>query len=341
MSSMKHQNWIAAGAIAAMVAAAPALKAQDSTSTTTGSMSTGMSSPAGTIDYTVLANRTFDYLDLTQAKASGLSDNQVATVAKIAEETGQPFHSIRADLMRGESFSMLATKYNLDLADLYNVDDEKTKIDNYKAAYETTGTFALKNMAGGTMGGNMSSSTDMTSGSMSSSSSTSNTGTMTPAASGDVVDVAMATPQLSTLVKAIQAAGLVDTLKGAGPFTIFAPSNRAFARVPKAQLDALMADPTALKNLLTYHVISGQKVDAATAMSMTSPTSPPTVQGGTLNVTTSNGRVMINNATVTKADIPASNGIIHIINRVLMPPAAGTGTTGAGAGTGTTGTTGQ
>ena len=330
MSSMKHQNWIAVGAIAAMMAAAPALKAQDSTSTTTGSMSTGMSSPAGTIDYTVLANRTFDYLDLTQAKASGLSDNQVATVAKIAEETGQPFHSVRGDLMRGESFPTLATMYNLNLADLYNVDDEKAKIDAYKSAYETTGTFAMKNMAGGMTGGNMSSSTDTTSGSMSSSSSTSSTtSTTAPVAAGDVVDVAMATPQLSTLVKAIQAAGLVDTLKGAGPFTIFAPSNRAFARVPKAQMDALMADPTALKNLLTYHVISGQKVDAATAMSMTSPTSPPTVQGGTLNVTTSNGRVMINDATVVKADIPASNGIIHIINRVLTPPAAATtGTTG-------------
>ena len=82
-----------------------------------------------------------------------------------------------------------------------------------------------------------------------------------------------------------------------------------------------MADPTALKNLLTYHVIAGQKIDAATAMSMTSPTSPPTVEGGTLNVVTSGGKVHINDATVTQADIPASNGIIHIIDRVLMPPA--------------------
>ncbi|MBV9852189.1 MAG: fasciclin domain-containing protein [Armatimonadetes bacterium] len=146
----------------------------------------------------------------------------------------------------------------------------------------------------------------------------------TPAATGDIVDVATATPQLSTLVKALQAAGLTDTLKGAGPFTVFAPSNRAFARLPQAQRDALMADPAALKNVLTYHVISGQKVDAAAAMAMTSPTSPPTVQGETLNVTTRNGRVMVNDATVVRPDIQASNGIIHIINRVLMPPARGT-----------------
>ena len=132
----------------------------------------------------------------------------------------------------------------------------------------------------------------------------------------------MATPRLSTLVGALQAAGLVDALKGAGPFTLFAPTNRAFALIPKAQRDALMADPAALKSLLSYHVIAGQKIDAAAAMSMTSPTSPPTVEGGTLNVTTRNGRVMVNNATVVRADIQASNGIIHIIDRVLMPPAA-------------------
>ncbi|MBV9848777.1 MAG: fasciclin domain-containing protein [Armatimonadetes bacterium] len=147
-------------------------------------------------------------------------------------------------------------------------------------------------------------------------------------AQGGVVDVAMATPQLSMLVKALQAAGLVDTLKGTGPFTVFAPTNRAFARLPRAQRDALMADPAALKNILTYHVIAGAKVDAATAMAMTSPTSPPTVQGGTLNVVTRNGRVMINDATVIRPDIPASNGIIHIIDRVLMPPAGGTAGTG-------------
>jgi uncharacterized surface protein with fasciclin (FAS1) repeats len=86
-------------------------------------------------------------------------------------------------------------------------------------------------------------------------------------------------------------------------------------------LKSLIADPTQLMSILEYHVISGQKIDAATAMSMTSPTSPPTVEGGTLNVTTSGGKVMINDATVVRADIQASNGIIHIINNVLMPPA--------------------
>ena len=348
MSSMKHQNWIASGAIIALLAAAsPALKAQDNgTSGTTpppaatdttpsaGSNMSGSSSgmsggmSGGTIDYSLLNTQAFDYLDLKKAQVHGYSDNQIATIAKIAEQTGERFSDVRAALGRGESFVMLAQEYNLSLADLYDVDAEKAKIENYKRAYETTGTMAMKATNSGMM------SSDMTSGGMSggmpptgasSGSMSSSTATAAPAATGDVVDVAMATPQLSTLVKALQAAGLTDTLKGAGPFTVFAPSNRAFARLPQAQRDALMADPAALKNVLTYHVISGQKVDAAAAMAMTSPTSPPTVQGGTLNVTTRNGRVMVNDATVVRPDIQASNGIIHIINRVLMPPAASGG----------------
>ena len=149
----------------------------------------------------------------------------------------------------------------------------------------------------------------------------------------DIVDTAMAAKNLTTLVKALQVAGLVETLKGAGPFTVFAPTDQAFARLPAGQLDALLADPAKLKTILTYHVIPAS-IMASDAMAMTSPTSPPTVQGGTLQVTKGRrGRLMVNDATVTKADIKASNGVIHIINRVLMPsmdtaaPAAGADTT--------------
>ena len=145
-----------------------------------------------------------------------------------------------------------------------------------------------------------------------------------PAASNmatmDIVDTAMNAKNLTTLVKALQVAGLVETLKGAGPFTVFAPTDRAFARLPAGQLDALLADPAKLKTILTYHVIPAS-IMAADASAMTSPTSPPTVEGGTLQVTKdARGRLMVNDATITRADIKASNGVIHIINRVLMPP---------------------
>ena len=159
---MKHQTWIAAAAVAALLAATPALRAQDATAPTGGTDATSPAIPTVTpiniptitpvtpIDYSVLLNQNFDYTDLTQAKDSGLTDDQIATVANIAEKTGQPFSEVRADLLRGDTFASLATKYNLSLDDVYNVDEEKTEIQNYKQAYETTGTWALKAMQNGT-----------------------------------------------------------------------------------------------------------------------------------------------------------------------------------------------
>ena len=104
-----------------------------------------MIAPVAPIDYRVLRHQDYTYR-ISSRRASGLSDTEIAVVAKIAEETGQPFSQVREDLMNGASFTTLASKYNLTLADLYNVDDEKAKIDAYKQAYETTGTYAIKAM---------------------------------------------------------------------------------------------------------------------------------------------------------------------------------------------------
>jgi uncharacterized surface protein with fasciclin (FAS1) repeats len=330
MLDMTQKTWIA-GAVAAMfIAAAPALLAQDDTTAPAAPpMAMTMPPPMATpqaIDYKVLTNAPYSYADLEGAKRTGLSDNQIAVAAKIADKTGVSFNTVCQQILLGAPFQTLAVQYGLNLADLYNVTDEKQKISDYKLAYKTTGTYAMRMTNDTGMPYPVADTMD-TSGSMAPAAPMapampmSNTGTMTPAASGDVVDVAMTIPRLSTFVRAVQAAGLVDTLKGTGPFTIFAPDNAAFKKLPKGALKSLIADPTQLMSILEYHVISGQKIDAATAMSMTSPTSPPTVEGGTLNVTTSGGKVMINDATVVRADIQASNGIIHIINNVLMPPA--------------------
>ncbi|MGB6976862.1 MAG: fasciclin domain-containing protein [Gammaproteobacteria bacterium] len=134
-------------------------------------------------------------------------------------------------------------------------------------------------------------------------------------ANSDVVDKAMQTRDLSTLVTAIKAAGLVDTLKGPGPFTIFAPSNRAFARLPKGTLQKLLSDKKQLAAILTYHVVSG----AALAKTVENG-NIKTVEGQTLVIRKVNGNMMVNNARITKTTIPASNGVIHIISAVLMPP---------------------
>ncbi|WP_161884198.1 fasciclin domain-containing protein [Deinococcus alpinitundrae] len=123
-------------------------------------------------------------------------------------------------------------------------------------------------------------------------------------------------PNFSTLLAAVQAAGLTQTLSGAGPFTVFAPTNAAFAKVPAAQLQALLANPAQLRAVLLYHVVPGR----VTAAQVSSLTSAKTANGASLTVNASGGTVKINDATVTKADLRASNGIIHVIDTVLLPP---------------------
>jgi uncharacterized surface protein with fasciclin (FAS1) repeats len=135
-------------------------------------------------------------------------------------------------------------------------------------------------------------------------------------ASKNIVETAVAAGEFSTLDKAVKAADLAETLQGEGPFTVFAPTDDAFAKVPKEQLDALLKDKKALAAVLTYHVVPG-KVTAADVVKIDSA---KTVEGHKLNVKTKQGTVMINNAKVTKADIMCSNGVIHVIDAVLLPP---------------------
>ena len=135
---------------------------------------------------------------------------------------------------------------------------------------------------------------------------------------GTVVDVAVANPDFSTLVAALKAADLVDALRGAGPFTVFAPTNAAFAALPPGTVDNLLKpeNKAKLTAILTYHVIPAKIVSSALAGKTL--TSPPTLQGATLAVDGTNG-VRINDANVIAADVKASNGIIHAIDKVLLP----------------------
>jgi uncharacterized surface protein with fasciclin (FAS1) repeats len=133
----------------------------------------------------------------------------------------------------------------------------------------------------------------------------------------DIVDTAVAAGQFKTLAAALKAAGLVDTLKSAGPFTVFAPTDEAFAKLPKGTVEELLKpeNKAKLTAILTYHVVAG-KVMAADVMKVKDA---KTVQGGSVKVNAMGGKVMIDNATVVKADIVASNGVIHVIDTVLMP----------------------
>ena len=134
-------------------------------------------------------------------------------------------------------------------------------------------------------------------------------------ATKDIVETAVAAGSFKTLIAAVEAAGLVETLKGKGPFTVFAPTDEAFAKLPAGTVEALLKDKAKLAAILTYHVVSGD-VRAAQAMKLSSA---KTVNGQSLKIVTKNGVVMIDNAKVVKADIAASNGVIHVIDTVVLP----------------------
>jgi len=133
-------------------------------------------------------------------------------------------------------------------------------------------------------------------------------------ASKDIVDTAVDAGSFSTLVTAVQAAGLVETLKSDGPFTVFAPTDEAFAKLPAGTLDSLLQDKEALTKVLTYHVVPGRVMAADVA----GLSSAETVQGQSISIDTSSG-VKVDDANVVKADIVASNGVIHVIDTVILP----------------------
>jgi len=130
----------------------------------------------------------------------------------------------------------------------------------------------------------------------------------------DIVDTAVAAGNFKTLVTAVKAAGLVETLKGSGPFTVFAPTDEAFAKLPKGALEGLLKNPDALRSVLLYHVIPG-KVMAADVVKLTSA---KTALGQSVSINKTNG-VRIDQASVVKTDLAASNGVIHVIDTVIMP----------------------
>jgi uncharacterized surface protein with fasciclin (FAS1) repeats len=142
--------------------------------------------------------------------------------------------------------------------------------------------------------------------------------TWSRATSQDIVDTAVGAGEFKTLAAALTAAGLVDTLKGDGPFTVFAPTDAAFARLPAGTVESLLKpeNKEKLTAILTYHVVPG----AVKAEQVTRLDEARTVNGAMVKVSTGGGKVMINDANVVKADIPASNGVIHVIDKVILPP---------------------
>lgn len=136
-----------------------------------------------------------------------------------------------------------------------------------------------------------------------------------PAPTKNIVTVAVENGSFTVLARALTAAGLVETLQGAGPFTVFAPTDAAFAKLPAGTVEALLNDIPRLRSILTYHVVAG-KVEAKDVVKLTTAN---TVQGSAISIRVVDGTVRINDATVTTADVQASNGVIHVIDTVILP----------------------
>lgn len=144
------------------------------------------------------------------------------------------------------------------------------------------------------------------------------TGSKQPAAKQDIVGTAVSAGQFNTLVAAVKAAGLVSALQGKGPLTVFAPTDAAFAKLPAGTVEGLLKDPKALSNILLYHVLPGEVKAAAVKDGLTAKT----LQGSPVTFKIVDGKPMINGANITATDIMATNGVIHVIDSVILPPAA-------------------
>jgi uncharacterized surface protein with fasciclin (FAS1) repeats len=131
----------------------------------------------------------------------------------------------------------------------------------------------------------------------------------------DIVDTAVAAGSFKTLATALQAAGLIETLKGKGPFTVFAPTDEAFAKLPAGTVEGLLKDKEKLKKILLYHVVPGNVM----AKDVVKLKSAKTAEGSSVKITVANGKVKVDNANVVKTDVGATNGVIHVIDTVILP----------------------
>jgi len=326
---MNKPNWCLIAAASAMIAVAPSTVRADNTnpatsSTTISSTTTTVTTtpifiptiaPAPTgpnglpIDYSVLTNRNFDWVDLSQAHAEGFSHHQIATIAKISDKADVPFHQVSELALDGLAFPTIADRFNLRYEDVLDSSDYESKVDNYRLAYENTGDYAARNLVAG---------------SQEILTTTSNGSIVS--ADQSIADVIQNAVDLTMFSRALRTARLMKIVRGPGPLTVFAPNDAAFAKLSTDEVNALMSDRNTLTRFVDYCIIP-RRIDAAAAMAMTSPTSPATLEGDSLQVTTSGGSVMVNGATVVKPDIFATNGVVHETDTVVMPPAVTSTTT--------------
>lgn len=253
-----------------------------------------------------------DDREVKRYQAQGFSDSTIKGAANLALRTGLDVDYVLERVREsGYSLTQLAAMYGV-TTDNLNADLPGMGAQSYSIAsadmYAPTPSYAMSTTS--TMSTSTASSASMP--------------TATAATQGDIMSVLSSDPRFSTLASAIRAAGLTSSLQGAGPFTLFAPTNDAFAKLPAGTLDDLLKpeNRSKLSSILLYHVVSG-KMSGSDVLAMSAPGTPRSLQGDTLTVTNV-APVKVNDANVTATDIQASNGVIHAIDTVLMPPSMAT-----------------
>lgn len=282
------------------------------TSSTLSSIPTILPPPAGPngqpIDYNVLIDSPFNYQELVQAHDDGFSDADVARIAKISVMADVPFNDVLHQALAGQTFSTLANRYNLRQYDVWDVSDYEAKIAAYKLAYEHSGRGDVPYLVAAEQ-------QEMY---------TTPAGTTTiissePAGTQNIASLIDSTPNLSKFSRALHRARLTKVLRGSGQYTVFAPTDAAWDKLSPDQVNDIMADRNALTKIIDYCIVT-RRVDAASALSMSLPSPLSSLEGDNLTITSSGSTLMVDGATVVTPDMYATNGIVHEIDTVLIPP---------------------
>jgi uncharacterized surface protein with fasciclin (FAS1) repeats len=311
-----HVACLAAAATMAFAVAARADVVTTTTTTTTqtsdlAAIPTILPPPLGPngqpIDYNCLINSPFNYMDLQRAHDDGFSDADVARIAKISVVADVPFNDVLHQALAGQTFSTLAYRYNMRLYDVWDASDYEAKIADYKLAYEHSGKGDVPYLVAAeqqemytTPYGSTVISTE-------------------PAGTQNIADLVDNTPNLSKFSRALHRARLTKVLRGSGQYTVFAPTDAAWDKLSPDQVNDIMADRNALTKIIDYCIVP-RRVDAASALSMSLPSPLSSLEGDSLTITSSGSTLMVNGATVVTPDMYATNGIVHEIDTLLIPP---------------------
>jgi uncharacterized surface protein with fasciclin (FAS1) repeats len=313
---MKTGNWIAMAGIAIVMAGVTGVAYGQGSTTivTNGPVVVTSTTPVPTVivptvDFTVLADKHLDYADIREAQLYGYSDKEIAKMSIIARLSNQPLHMVFYAVQRGETFPQLADQYNITPDQIFDTSEEQAKIANYMMAYRITGEGAIHHERMymhiiDPYDTALESDVDLD--------------TAIPLTSRGILANLRDAGNFSILLRCIDTADMASSLEGPGPYTFFAPTDAAFLKLSASDLQGLMSDKGRLQSVLSFCIVPST-IDSSTLANLAGQNTPITLQGGALQVTSSNGVMQVNGANVSSTNFAARNGVVYPIDTVLLP----------------------